>query len=274
MADDPTWDFQNPASKTRLLSVLRSQSDEMFKLAAVPTNWQVPTACSGWELRDMIGHLLDAAESYLAGFDIARHGGAAPKAVGVTDMAKASYEAARAFRSVPRTELLARLRDRTDRVNHEFESLTDAEWNGLMIPDIYRGPLPAMIIAAGRLGGSTVHLWDVREGLGIPHAIAGDAADLLVPFMYLLWWATANTAGIDTPYAIGIRSSGRNGGDTQCDVTDQGLRFAPANIDTCPTILEFDPASLVLTAYNRINAGTVRGDRQLATNFRSLFTPI
>jgi hypothetical protein len=101
-----------------------------------------------------------------------------------------------------------------------------------------------------------------------------DAADLLVPFMFLLWWATANTASVDTPYAVGIRTSGRNGGATRCDVTNQGLQFAPANIDTCPTILEFDPASLVLTAYNRVNSGTVRRDQQLASDFRSLFNPI
>ncbi|MDQ1448374.1 MAG: hypothetical protein QOC79_1345, partial [Actinomycetota bacterium] len=28
------------------------------------------------------------------------------------------------------------------------------------------------------------------------------------------------------------------------------------------------------TAYNRVNAGTIRGDRDVATNFRSLFIPI
>jgi len=30
----------------------------------------------------------------------------------------------------------------------------------------------------------------------------------------------------------------------------------------------------VLTAYGRINAGTVRGDQQLASSFRSLFVSI
>ena len=111
MATDPTWDFQNPASKTRLLGVLGAEIDEMFKLAAEPAHWHTPTACPGWEIRDMVGHLIDATESYLTGFDIARHGGAAPEPVGVAGMAKASDQAARAFRSVPRDELLARLRD-------------------------------------------------------------------------------------------------------------------------------------------------------------------
>jgi hypothetical protein len=131
-----------------------------------------------------------------------------------------------------------------------------------------------MFVAMGLLGGYAVHGWDVREGLGMPHTIAGDAADLLVPFVFLLWWATADTASVETPYAIGIRTTGYNGGDTRFEVSGAGLQFAASNIDDCPAILEFDPATLVLTAYNRVNAGTVRGDRHLAANFRSLFIAI
>ncbi len=274
MADDPTWNFQDPASKGRLLRVLKCEVDAMFDLAADPARWHTPTACPGWEIRDMIGHLVDATEGYLSGFDIARRGGDAPKPVGVADMAAASDNAARVFRSVPREELLTRLREGTDRLVDELESASDADWTGLMVADPYMGPLPVMIIAAGMLGGSVVHGWDVREGLGMPHAIAGDAADLLVPFVFLLWWATADTAAVETPYAIGIRTTGHNGGDTRIDVSAQGLEFAPGNIDECPTVLELDPATLVLTAYNRINAGTVRGDPELVTHFRSLFTAI
>ncbi len=95
-----------------------------------------------------------------------------------------------------------------------------------------------------------------------------------MPFVFLLWWATANTTTVESPYTIGIRTTGHNGGDTRCDISQHGVQFAPANIDDCSTILEFDPATLVLTAYGRINAGTVRGDPQLATNFRSLFVSI
>ena len=246
----------------------------MFELASDPDRWQSPTACAGWELRDMIGHLLDATESYLWGIDLARQGGAAPQPVGVSGMAKAFDEAARSFRSVPRDEVLARLGDKTDLVIQEFESMSDADWTGLIIPDRYMDPLPAMYVAAGMLGGYTVHGWDVREGIGAPHAIAGDAADLMVPFVFLLWWATADTSSVDTPYTIGIRTTGHNGGDTRFDVSRDGLQFAPADIVGCPAILEFDPATLVLTAYNRINGGTVRGDQQLGAQFRSLFISI
>jgi uncharacterized protein (TIGR03083 family) len=274
MTDDQSWDFQQPAGRARLLGELRREIDGMAELAADPERWNMPTACPGWELRDMIGHLLDATEGYLAGFDIARHGGAAPEPVGVAGMAEALDAAARAFRSVPRDEMLARLGDATDQLMKEFESMSDADWSGLVIPDRYADPVPAMFIAAGLLGGSVVHAWDVREGIGAPHAIAGDAADLVVPFVFLLWWVTADTSSVDAPYSIGIRTTGHNGGDTRFDVTRDGLQFASADIDACDAILDFDPASLVLTAYNRVNGGTVRGNPQLASDFRSLFIAI
>jgi uncharacterized protein (TIGR03083 family) len=124
MMGDPTWDFMNPASKGRLLGVLERQIDEMFNLAAEPERWHAPTACPGWELRDMIGHLVTETEGYLSAFDTARRGvAAAREPVGVTRMAKAADDAARAFRHVPHDELLERFRYDTDRLMHEFESL-------------------------------------------------------------------------------------------------------------------------------------------------------
>ena len=39
------------------------------------------------------------------------------------------------------------------------------------------------------------------------------------------------------------------------------------SIADVPTVIEFDPASFVLTAYGRMNAGTVHGDRELGHEF-------
>ena len=105
MAGSPTWNFQDPASKDRLLGVLQAEIDAMFELTADPEHWNAPTACQGWEMRDMVGHLVDATESYLTGFEAARHGGAVPEAVGVAGMADASDRAARSFRPTPATNL-------------------------------------------------------------------------------------------------------------------------------------------------------------------------
>ena len=140
MTRDPTWNFQDPASKNRLLGVLRREIDEMFELAAEATRWHTPTACPGWEIRDMIGDLLDATHNYLTGFDIASHRTAAPEPVGVAGMANASDVATRAFRSEPRDELLTRLRADTDRLL----GVRIAHRRGMVRTHRYR-PLPGSV---------------------------------------------------------------------------------------------------------------------------------
>jgi uncharacterized protein (TIGR03083 family) len=274
MMADATWDFRNPASKPRVLTVLRRELDDVFTLLDDAALWHRPTACAGWDVRDMAGHLLDATSGYLEAIDLARRGVAGKTPVGVIGMAKASDKAARAFRSVEREDVLRRLRDTTARLMHEFESLSESDWSELIIPEPYLGPFPAMIIVAGLLGGAVVHGWDVREGVGLPHGLSGDAADLLVPFVFSLWRATADTSSVRSPYSIGIRTTGTNGGDTKFDIASARIAFAAAPIDNCDAVLELDPGTLVLTAYGRVNAGTVRGDPRLAANFRSLFASI
>ena len=136
------------------------------------------------------------------------------------------------------------------------------------------GPLPALFYPEFQLVDYAVHCWDIREGMGPPHGLAGDSADLLAPLIFVLWQATADTSAVTEPYTIGVRTSGRNGGDTRVEISADGVHFAPGEIDDCPAIIEFDPATLVLTGYARINGGTVRGDGRLASDFRSLIFPI
>ena len=57
-------------------------------------------------------------------------------------------------------------------------------------------------------------------------------------------------------------------------VGPDGVAFEPADVETCPAILEFDPGTLILTAYQRMNAGTSRGDPALIDRFRNLFFKI
>jgi hypothetical protein len=57
-------------------------------------------------------------------------------------------------------------------------------------------------------------------------------------------------------------------------VSDQGLTYEAGEIDSLPTLIEFDAASMVLRAFGRINSGTVRGDMDLAERYLNLFFSI
>jgi hypothetical protein len=95
--------------------------------------------------------------------------------------------------------------------------------------------------------------------------------------MFILWQATTDPAQVGTdPLHVAVRVSGRNGGTWHVHVTESGYAYAPATADaeTPPVVFDFDPASLVLTAYGRINGGTAYGDPALADRYRALFHSI
>jgi uncharacterized protein (TIGR03083 family) len=251
--------------------VLQREVDAFFDLVADPDRWEAPTACAGWEVRDVVGHMVDAIEGYFPGWEATRTGAALPEPLGLRAMAARIDANAKAFRAVSRTELLARLREDVDRLLAEFRRLDADAWTGLMVSHPYMGPLPAMFYPVFQLVDFAVHGWDIREGTGAPHALAGDSADLLVPLIFVLWQATADTSAVAAPFSFGVRVSGANAGDTRVDVGPDGVTIAPGSLDDVDAILECDPAGFVLTGYGRINGGTVRGDASAVTRFRNVF---
>jgi uncharacterized protein (TIGR03083 family) len=271
---DPSWNFQDPASKQRVLDVLQAEMDLMFDLVADPARWEAPTACENWEARDVVGHLVDTTEGYLPAFAGARSEATAEAPLGVRDRATHVEQGAKSLRKVPREELIGRLRDDSERMMEEFTALSADDWAGFMVPHKYMGPLPAMFYPMFQIVDYAVHGWDIREGMRAPHAMSGNAADLLVPVIFVLWSATADVGNVDSPYSVGVRTTGHNGGDVRADVSSEGVQFSPGDIDDCAAVLEFDPATLVLTGYARMNGGTARGDEELAGKFRGLFFPI
>jgi uncharacterized protein (TIGR03083 family) len=265
------WNFMNPQSKANLLPAIRREAERMFAMAGAPEAWEAPTGAGHWQVRDVVGHLVDTTESYFTGFDAARGSGTAADPLGLPEMSRYVDEGAQSFRNQSQDEMLRRIRADFEKMAGILGDLTDEEWGGLQVPHKYMGPLPAFFYAIFQLVDYTVHGWDIRQGTGRAHALSADAADLLVPLSFVLWQATAQVKPDDEPYAIGVRvTSGHNAGDTRFDVTPDGVTFEPGEIDSLPAILEFDPATCVLTSYGRVNGGTVRGDAEVAERFLNL----
>jgi uncharacterized protein (TIGR03083 family) len=186
-------------------------------------------------------------------------------------MAARVDERARALRDQPRAALVDRLRTDLDTMMETFEALTEDEWTTLLVPHFYMGPLPSFFFPAFQLMDYGVHSWDVRQGSGRAHGLSGEAADLLTPFMFVLWkYTVAGTQ--QEPCELGIRiTSGPNAGDTRVTVGADGMDYAPGDVSGLPATIEFDPGSFVLTAFGRSNAGTIRGDRSVADRYLNLF---
>ena len=268
------WNAMTYDGKATILRVVRDEAARFFAMVEDPKTWAAPTACEGWSTGDVVGHIIDTTEGYFRAFDAAHGSGEVPAPYGLAVMAEKANAGATAFRGVPQAELVQRLRTDFEKMQGILEPIGPEDWTGFMVSHPYMGPVPAFFYAAGQLMDYGVHSWDIRQNTGRPHALSGEAADLLVPFMFAIWQGTVRSEAVGEPFTIGIRVSGANGGDYRVSVSDQGMTYEPGEIESLPAFIEFDAASLVLRTYNRCNCGTVRGDVSLAERYFNLFFSI
>ncbi len=267
-----SWDATSYEGKDTIMQVVRTEAEHFFTLAGKPGAWDRPTPCPKWAVRDVVGHIVDTTEGYFAAFDAARAQADADAPLGLLAMHEVAGERATTFRDISQDALIERLRTDLDRMMALLKPIGPEQWGGLMVSHAYMGPVPAFFYAAGQLMDYGVHSWDIAEGTGRSHALSGDAADLLVPFMFVLWQSTIRPDADTSPFQIGVRvTSGHNAGDYRVSISPEGMAYEQGDIDDLACVLEFDAASLVLTAFGRCNAGTVRGDEAIADRFLNLF---
>lgn len=265
------------AAKDTVLDVVRAERARFYDIIDDPQNWNVQTCCTDWEVRDMVGHMIDVTEGYLARWDLARTGAPA-EALGLAVMHDRLNEKAQAFRALSREEAIARLRTASDTMLATFEQLTPEEWSGFMVTHPYMGPVPTLFYPAFHIMDYTVHTWDMRWGLGERDGILDErAAGLLVPYMFILMQYTVDpesARGVDAE--IGLTVDGEWGGQWRVTVKDGSFSYAPAeDLSGVQATFHFThPSDFVLNAYQRFPAGEATGDPAVIAQIRRLFFPI
>ena len=190
-------DFMDPANKGFVLDTLQDEIDQTFELVAdrpCGGRRRPPVRAGRCATSSVTWSMPPRATSPAS--TIARNGGTPdprPRPGAAWPCWPTSTRGPSA--SVSRDEMIARLRADSERAMGIFSSLSDEDWTGLIVSHPYMGPLPAMFYPMFQLVDYAVHSWDIREGMGQPHALSGDATDLLVPIIYILWQATADTSG-------------------------------------------------------------------------------
>jgi uncharacterized protein (TIGR03083 family) len=260
-------DFFDPAIRANLTAVLNRTADEMVALASDPDVWQAPTASGHWQVRDVVGHLVDTTEAYFVSFDAARGLGAAPEPTGLRGMDAHVDAGAMRFRDHPQSEVLERLAADRKRIGDIFESLTDSEWGSLLVPHGYLGPLPACFYPVFQLVDHAIHSWDIRQGAGRSQVLPYDVAELLAPVCFVLWNYTVDLRPDTEPMDIGIRIFGRETATTAITVRPDAVTVTPGDISGTKAVINFHPGSFVLTAFGRIDAGCAYGDLAVADRF-------
>src|SRR5262249_60973453 len=94
------WNATGYEAKDNLLRVVHSEAGGLFEMAGAMGAWERPTACPRWQVRDIVGHLIDVTEGYFIGFDAARSGAAVAEPPGLRGMADRLDEGARGHRDL------------------------------------------------------------------------------------------------------------------------------------------------------------------------------
>ena len=265
------------SGKYTVLDVVRTERARFYDIIDDPANWNAPTRCTGWEVRDIVGHMIDVTEGYLTRWDLARRGEEAPAPIGLTTMGENLYRNSMALRSLSRDEAIDRLKGASGKMLGIFDSLTADEWGNFLVNHPYMGPLPTLFYPAFHVMDYGVHTWDMEWGLGWKgdkDKIDERTAGVLVPFMFVLMQYTVDqksAEGLDTEYGIVV--DGEWGGKWRVKVQDGAYSATPTdNLDGVQATMHFKDASdFVLTTFQRIDASEASGDPEVVAKLRRLF---
>ncbi|HLZ59664.1 MAG TPA: maleylpyruvate isomerase N-terminal domain-containing protein [Ktedonosporobacter sp.] len=262
------------SAKETMLDVVRSERANFYQIVDDPEDWYVQTRCTDWQVRDMVGHMIDVTEGYLARWEVARKGEAAD-AAGLLVMGETLNENAQGFRALAREEAIARLKADSEKMLAIFDALTAEEWGGFNVTHPYMGPLPTFFYPAFHVMDYGVHTWDMRWGLGEKDRKLDDrTAGVIVPYMFILMQYTVNqeaAKGLDTTF--GVKVDGPWGGQWRVTVKDGVFSYEPAeDLAGAQALFHFtNPSDFVLTAFQRFPGGDATGDREVIDRVRHLF---
>lgn len=262
------------SSKDEVLDVVRTERSRFYNVIDNPKNWNVDTRCEGWQVRDLVGHMIDVTENYLNRWDLARKG-EYPQGRGWLVMADDLNKGALAFRNLSRDEAISRLKAASDKMMATFEKLTEDEWSNFMVSHVFSGPLPSFCYPAFQIMDYGVHTWDMHWGLGEKEAKLDErTAGVLLPYMFIIWQYSVDqeaAKGVDITY--GIKVDGEWGGQWKLRVKDGELSYeAVDDLSDAQAVFHYKhPSDMVLTTYQRIQGGEATGDPEVINKVNNLF---
>src|SRR5260370_29776558 len=130
-----------PEGKDHLLRAVRKERQNFYDLidSTNDETWKTRTSCTEWEVRDQVGHLVDVTEGYIERFALARAKQPFPDGLGLPGMAEMLDAGSKRFRSSSRAQLIARLKQSSDKLFEIFHALTPEQWSTEMVPHHYTG---------------------------------------------------------------------------------------------------------------------------------------
>lgn len=131
-----------------------------------PEQWELPSACAEWQVRDVVSHLIGGAERQAESMARGRGGDSNPPA-GFVAPEPGALSAANAQRDIDRRDQLAgRFLESFDasyeKLHQEFDEFAKSSWDTLCW-HIRRGAMTAASYVELRIQELAIHDWDMRS---------------------------------------------------------------------------------------------------------------
>lgn len=263
------------------VALVRSLSERLqaFLASLSQEDWQKPSACEHWEVRDVIGHLIGGAERQIESLRRGLAGDSAPPAGFVPlDADAISANNARqyvALRESLGNRILPTFTQRYRELGEFLNGLGPQDWDQLCW-HLRRGTMTASEYVDLRIQELTIHDWDVRSAYdpdaGLDPDCVGPLLDIAPMWLGMTFRPGPKTAA---PVVYGFDLSGLPERNHQVVVDGNSFQIRPNSEHTPDVVVRCSGDSYLLYMYGRITASsprlTVEGDSSLMAQFETWF---
>lgn len=259
-----------------LLNLVRLESKRLdeYLVAITPEAWSRQSACDGWMVSDVVGHLVFWAEPYTnfisraAGDEISPpEGWPASGSLGWQPLMDFISETAIKCREDLGEQLLPTFRSTNERFAKVVEELGPEDWDKPSYHPAAVGPVRTRVQA--RIVELAVHGWDIRSQLEPAAPLPEESMPVVIDmvgrrataFLGLADFRPGHQPGLPVRYRFDLGDSGVQGYDLV--VEDDGCRMEPSSVEASDVTFRCGPETFALTGLGRIKFKSAMADGRL-----------
>lgn len=256
------------------LRLLRRESDAFAATLSElePADWDRPTSCPTWTVRQLAAHVIRQVDSYIGSIEQGLRG-----EFGEPESREARTQRMNEIAAQEPARILADWRDTVDRFEAWFGGLGDEQLR-VQGPHSH-GPRSASWFVEMRLAEVAFHRFDLDRSLGRPADLDRETARFLLPMLVELNMPSVvrrDRTGGEGRYALEMHGEA---GAAWLLTFSPGALTVTRDVTTAEASFEADPAALALLVYGRARWPdlerdgrlAVRGSREAAARFHDLF---
>lgn len=273
----------NPMSE--LIELVNSEASRLgqFLSQLDDASWSRDSACEGWKVGDVVGHLASGGATWSNSITRAIIGDSGPPVGGAFLQpgergSSTIAQAAIAIHQEMGTKLLDNFSEGYDRLRQVMAGLTAEDWEK---PCFHRrGPIPVRDYVAVRLQELAVHGWDIRSGLDSSAQMSQESLAWMVGRVQR-WVDNAFRPGLDLPAPVTYRFDVSGPVAVHEDFLVHGDSFqrVPNQQGSADVTFRCDTGNYILMIFDRLDVEravasgrlSVEGPKDLAANFTSWF---